>query len=198
MTRAPESTADETDIAPRSGSASAMNASAHCCDRWVRLARTHEQVVAHRMALGAMHERFNRASEAINAYQDVLDQPELSSAMWEGSEIAVRAGLEASRGSVRSSSVWGSTPMTPRTHRRGANNRSWVSRPPRANSCHWRSGTHGPASARSSTSTPPVSCSERGEPPHPSTPRDQGSTPPDDSVQWVGPRTWRPSSPSVS
>jgi len=61
------------------------------------LARTHEQVVAHRMALGAMNERYGRSSEAINAYQDVLDQPELSRAMWEGSGIAVRAGLEASR-----------------------------------------------------------------------------------------------------
>lgn len=61
------------------------------------LARTHQQVVAHRMALGKMHERFGRDSDAINAYQDVLDQPDLSSAMWEGSGIAVRAGLEASR-----------------------------------------------------------------------------------------------------
>ena len=61
------------------------------------LARTHRQVVAHRMALGNMHERFGRDSDAINAYQDILDQPDLSSAMWEGSGIAVRAGLEASR-----------------------------------------------------------------------------------------------------
>lgn len=61
------------------------------------LARTHEQVVAHRMALGMMHERFGRPSEAIDAYQDVLDQPSLSRAMWEGAGIAVRAGLEASR-----------------------------------------------------------------------------------------------------
>lgn len=61
------------------------------------LARTHEQVVAHRMALGMMHERFARPDKAIEAYQDVLDQPNLSRAMWEGSGIAVRAGLEASR-----------------------------------------------------------------------------------------------------
>ncbi len=61
------------------------------------LARTHEQVVAHRMALGTMHERFGRSSRAIDAYQDVLDQPSLSRAMWEGTGIAVRAGLEASR-----------------------------------------------------------------------------------------------------
>ncbi len=61
------------------------------------LARTHEQVVAHRMALGAMHERFGRTTQAVSAYQDVLDQPTLSRAMWEGSGIAVRAGLESSR-----------------------------------------------------------------------------------------------------
>ncbi len=61
------------------------------------LARTHEQVVAHRMALGTMHERFGRPSDAIKSYQQVLDQSSLSRAMWEGSGIAVRAGLEASR-----------------------------------------------------------------------------------------------------
>lgn len=62
-----------------------------------QLARTHDQAVAHRMRLGAMHERHRRFNEAIIAYQDVLDQPSLRRAMWEGSDIAVRAGLEAAR-----------------------------------------------------------------------------------------------------
>lgn len=61
------------------------------------LARTHHQTVAHRMQLGALHERYSRFDEAIIAYQDVLDQPTLRSAMWEGNDIAVRAGLEAAR-----------------------------------------------------------------------------------------------------
>lgn len=61
------------------------------------LARTHEQGVSYRMELGAVHERYREFDEAILAYQGVLDQPTLRSAMWEGSEIAVRAGLEATR-----------------------------------------------------------------------------------------------------
>ncbi len=66
-------------------------------DDLATLARTHEQVVAHRMALGALHERRRDHSAAIRAYQDILDQPALSTAMWEGAGIAVRAGLEATR-----------------------------------------------------------------------------------------------------
>ena len=61
------------------------------------LARTHQQAVAHRMQTGSMHERYGRSRQAIDAYQDVLDEPRLRAAMWEGSGIAVRAGLEASR-----------------------------------------------------------------------------------------------------
>ena len=61
------------------------------------LARTHDQGVAYRMELGAIQERYQNFEEAIIAYQGVLDQPSLRSAMWEGSEIAVRAGLEATR-----------------------------------------------------------------------------------------------------
>ncbi|MCA9276940.1 MAG: PQQ-binding-like beta-propeller repeat protein [Phycisphaerales bacterium] len=61
------------------------------------LAHTHEQAVAHRMQTGAIHERYGRSTEAISAYQNVLDEPSLRGAMWEGSGIAVRAGLEASR-----------------------------------------------------------------------------------------------------
>ena len=61
------------------------------------LARTHEQVVAHRMALGALHQRRSDPAGAVRAYQDILDQPALSAAMWEGTGIAVRAGLEATR-----------------------------------------------------------------------------------------------------
>jgi outer membrane protein assembly factor BamB len=61
------------------------------------LARSHQQVVAHRMALGAWLYLRSDASGAIRAYQDILDQPALSSSMWEGSGIAVRGGLEATR-----------------------------------------------------------------------------------------------------
>jgi outer membrane protein assembly factor BamB len=61
------------------------------------LARTHDQGVAYRMELGSLHERYRDFDKAILAYQGVLDQHSLRSAMWEGSEIAVRAGLEATR-----------------------------------------------------------------------------------------------------
>ena len=61
------------------------------------LAQTHQQVVAHRMALGAWHHLRGNAVESIGAYQDILDQPALSASMWEGAGIAVRGGLEASR-----------------------------------------------------------------------------------------------------
>ena len=61
------------------------------------LARTHDQSVAYRMELGQMHERYQRHNEAVIAYQGVLDQPNLRAAMWEGPDIAVRAGLEATR-----------------------------------------------------------------------------------------------------
>lgn len=61
------------------------------------LAQTHEQIVAHRMALGAHHERVGEHEQAVRAYQDILDQPTLRTAMWEGSGIAVRGGLEATR-----------------------------------------------------------------------------------------------------
>lgn len=61
------------------------------------LAQTHQQVVAHRMALGAWHHLHGNATESIGAYQDILDQPALSASMWEGAGIAVRGGLEASR-----------------------------------------------------------------------------------------------------
>ncbi len=61
------------------------------------LARTHDQGVAYRMELGSIQERYQDYASAILAYQGVLDQPTLRSAMWEGSDIAVRAGLEATR-----------------------------------------------------------------------------------------------------
>ncbi len=61
------------------------------------LAQSHDQVVAHRMAQGAWHEIRNENPQAIAAYQDILDQPSLRVTMWEGSGIAVRGGLEASR-----------------------------------------------------------------------------------------------------
>lgn len=61
------------------------------------LAQSHQQVVAHRMALGAWKNRRSDAPGAIRAYQDILDQPALGSSMWEGTGIAVRGGLEASR-----------------------------------------------------------------------------------------------------
>ena len=61
------------------------------------LAQSHQQVVAHRMALGAWNEQRNNMPDAIGAYQDILDQPALSASMWEGAGIAVRGGLEASR-----------------------------------------------------------------------------------------------------
>jgi len=61
------------------------------------IAQSHKQVVAHRMALGSWHNLRGNKSESIRAYQDILDQPSLSSSMWEGAGIAVRGGLEASR-----------------------------------------------------------------------------------------------------
>ncbi len=61
------------------------------------LATTHRQVVAHRIALGQWNENHGTKSHAIRAYQDILDQPTLSRAMWEGSGIAMRGGIEASR-----------------------------------------------------------------------------------------------------
>ena len=61
------------------------------------LAKSHQQVVAHRIALGAWRELHASASKAIAAYQEVLDQPTLSATMWEDSTISVRAGLEATR-----------------------------------------------------------------------------------------------------
>ena len=61
------------------------------------IARTHEQVVAHRMALGSWNDLRGNKSDAIRAYQDILDQPTLRASMWEGSGIAVRGGLEATR-----------------------------------------------------------------------------------------------------
>jgi outer membrane protein assembly factor BamB len=62
-----------------------------------KLAHTHDQVVAQRMALGAFNERRSNPSQAIGAYQYILDQPALSASMWRGSGIAVRGGLEASK-----------------------------------------------------------------------------------------------------
>lgn len=61
------------------------------------LAQSHQQVIAHRMALGDWNEKRGLAAEAVRAYQDILDQPSLSSSMWEGTGIAVRGGLEATR-----------------------------------------------------------------------------------------------------
>ena len=61
------------------------------------LARTHQQVLAHRMAQGAWHELRSDPQSAISAYQDILDQPALGASMWEGNSIAVRGGLEATR-----------------------------------------------------------------------------------------------------
>ena len=61
------------------------------------LATTHEQVVSHRIALGRWNENNGTKNHAIRAYQDILDQPALSRAMWEGSSIAVRGGIEATR-----------------------------------------------------------------------------------------------------
>lgn len=61
------------------------------------LAQSHQQVVAHRMALGAWHHLRGHAADSIRAYQDILDQPALGASMWEGTGIAVRGGLEASR-----------------------------------------------------------------------------------------------------
>lgn len=61
------------------------------------IAQSHRQVVAHRMALGSWHNLRGNKSDSIRAYQDILDQPSLSSSMWEGAGIAVRGGLEATR-----------------------------------------------------------------------------------------------------
>ena len=61
------------------------------------LARTHQQVLAQRMAQGAWHELRSDPQSAIGAYQDILDQPTLGASMWEGNSIAVRGGLEATR-----------------------------------------------------------------------------------------------------
>ena len=61
------------------------------------LASTHQQVVAHRMALGAVSEQLGKPKKAIAAYQDILDQPSLSAAMWEDDAISVRGGLESKR-----------------------------------------------------------------------------------------------------
>jgi outer membrane protein assembly factor BamB len=62
-----------------------------------QLARSHKQVVAQRMALGTLNNLAGKPTEAISAYQDILDQPILGASMWEGSGIAVRAGLESTR-----------------------------------------------------------------------------------------------------
>ncbi|MBL4698669.1 MAG: PQQ-binding-like beta-propeller repeat protein [Phycisphaerales bacterium] len=61
------------------------------------LAHSHEQVVAHRMALGNWNALRGKAINAIDAYQDILDQPALSASMWKGTGIAVRGGIEATR-----------------------------------------------------------------------------------------------------
>lgn len=61
------------------------------------LARTHEQVVAHRIALGTWNEHYGTKKQAVAAYQDILDQPALSRAMWQGSGIAIRGGIAAAR-----------------------------------------------------------------------------------------------------
>lgn len=61
------------------------------------LAHTHKQVVAHRMAWGNWNSNHNNPAQAIRAYQDILDQPALGASMWEGTSIAVRGELEASR-----------------------------------------------------------------------------------------------------
>lgn len=61
------------------------------------LARTHDQGVAYRMELGTTEEQYRDYEQAVLAYQGVLDQPALRAAMWQGPEIAVRAGLEATR-----------------------------------------------------------------------------------------------------
>ncbi|MGV6815116.1 MAG: PQQ-binding-like beta-propeller repeat protein [Phycisphaerales bacterium] len=66
-------------------------------DHLAELASTHRQVVAHRMALGTWNELHGTKKQAIAAYQDILDQPALSRAMWQGSGIAIRGGIAAAR-----------------------------------------------------------------------------------------------------
>lgn len=77
------------------------------------LARSHTQIVAHRMALGSWNEKRTSMSQAIGAYQDILDQPALSASMWEGAGIAVRGGLEASRRISTILNTVGYTPYQP-------------------------------------------------------------------------------------
>lgn len=60
-----------------------------------RAARTPEQHLAHLMERGTAEERGERPSEACATYQQVLDEPVLSGALWAQGVRSVRGGLEA-------------------------------------------------------------------------------------------------------
>ncbi len=66
-------------------------------DRLARLASTPEQRVSELMARGRFAEARSRPGEALEAYQTVLVDPQLSATSWRGASLSVRAELEATR-----------------------------------------------------------------------------------------------------
>lgn len=66
-------------------------------ERLGRAARSASERVGHLLELGLSHERHQRDAEAIDTYQQVLLDEELSSARWAGPGLATRAGREATR-----------------------------------------------------------------------------------------------------
>ncbi len=66
-------------------------------DRMGKASRTADERVSYLLTLGRLHETRGRAREAIDTYQSVLDDPQLSGATWVGPRLSVRGELEATR-----------------------------------------------------------------------------------------------------
>ena len=66
-------------------------------DRSVMVARSPQQTLAQQMTRGAWYRAMGQVPQAVRIYHGILQDPSLSSGMWQGGGLAIRAEIEATR-----------------------------------------------------------------------------------------------------